>query len=77
LLRLRTVTPSSLWRQSQVFSAPIVDSYPSLSRGGEGVGQQDPEKVMVKMREMPINDFMTKNGQAAHRPVIRTCTVLK
>jgi branched-chain amino acid transport system substrate-binding protein len=29
----------------------------------KALGTKDPEKVMAKMREMPINDFMTKNGQ--------------
>jgi branched-chain amino acid transport system substrate-binding protein len=28
----------------------------------KAVGATDPERVMQKMREMPINDFMTKNG---------------
>ncbi len=28
----------------------------------KALGSKDPEKVMAKMREMPINDFMTKNG---------------
>src|SRR5437763_3581693 len=27
------------------------------------LGTKDPDKVMAKMREMPINDFMTKNGK--------------
>jgi branched-chain amino acid transport system substrate-binding protein len=27
------------------------------------VGTKDPDKVMAKMREMPINDFMTTNGK--------------
>jgi branched-chain amino acid transport system substrate-binding protein len=29
----------------------------------KAIGTKDPDKVMAKMREMPINDFMTKNGQ--------------
>ena len=29
----------------------------------KALGSKEPEKVMAKMREMPINDFMTKNGQ--------------
>jgi branched-chain amino acid transport system substrate-binding protein len=29
----------------------------------KALGAKDPEKVMAKMREMPINDFMTKNGR--------------
>ena len=28
----------------------------------QAVGSKDPDKVMAKMREMPINDFMTHNG---------------
>jgi branched-chain amino acid transport system substrate-binding protein len=28
----------------------------------KAVGSKDPDKVMAKMRELPINDFMTKNG---------------
>ncbi len=28
----------------------------------KALGSKDPEKVMAKMRETPINDFMTKNG---------------
>jgi branched-chain amino acid transport system substrate-binding protein len=28
----------------------------------KALGSKEPEKVMAKMREMPINDFMTKNG---------------
>src|SRR5262249_47912280 len=28
----------------------------------KALGTKDPDKVMAKMREMPINDFMTKNG---------------
>lgn len=28
----------------------------------KAVGATDPDRVMQKMREMPINDFMTKNG---------------
>ena len=29
----------------------------------KAAGTKDPDKVMEKMRETPINDFMTKNGQ--------------
>jgi branched-chain amino acid transport system substrate-binding protein len=29
----------------------------------QAVGSKDPDKVMAKMREMPINDFMTHNGK--------------
>ena len=29
----------------------------------KAVGSKDPDKVMAKMRETPINDFMTKNGK--------------
>ena len=29
----------------------------------QAVGAKDPDKVMAKMRETPINDFMTKNGK--------------
>jgi branched-chain amino acid transport system substrate-binding protein len=29
----------------------------------KAVGSKDPEQVMAKMRETPINDFMTKDGQ--------------
>jgi branched-chain amino acid transport system substrate-binding protein len=29
----------------------------------KAIGTKDPDKVMAKMRETPINDFMTKNGQ--------------
>jgi len=29
----------------------------------KALGTKEPEKVMAKMRETPINDFMTKNGQ--------------
>src|SRR5438309_11543990 len=29
----------------------------------KALGTKDPDKVMTKMREMPINDFMTKNGK--------------
>ena len=29
----------------------------------KALGGKDPEQVMAKMRETPINDFMTKNGQ--------------
>jgi branched-chain amino acid transport system substrate-binding protein len=29
----------------------------------KALGSKDPEKVMEKMRAMPINDFMTKNGK--------------
>jgi branched-chain amino acid transport system substrate-binding protein len=29
----------------------------------KAIGTKEPEKVMAKMRETPINDFMTKNGQ--------------
>jgi branched-chain amino acid transport system substrate-binding protein len=28
----------------------------------KAIGTRDPDKVMAQMREMPINDFMTKNG---------------
>ncbi|HXZ00709.1 MAG TPA: ABC transporter substrate-binding protein [Stellaceae bacterium] len=28
----------------------------------QALGSKDPDRVMAKMREMPINDFMTKNG---------------
>jgi branched-chain amino acid transport system substrate-binding protein len=28
----------------------------------KALGNKDPDQVMAKMREMPINDFMTKNG---------------
>jgi branched-chain amino acid transport system substrate-binding protein len=28
----------------------------------KAIGTKDPDKVMAQMREMPINDFMTKNG---------------
>ena len=28
----------------------------------KAIGATDPERVMEKMRETPINDFMTKNG---------------
>ena len=28
----------------------------------KALGNKDPDKVMAKMRETPINDFMTKNG---------------
>jgi branched-chain amino acid transport system substrate-binding protein len=27
------------------------------------IGTKDPDRVMAKMRETPINDFMTKNGK--------------
>jgi branched-chain amino acid transport system substrate-binding protein len=29
----------------------------------KALGSKDPDKVMAKMRETPINDFMTKNGK--------------
>jgi branched-chain amino acid transport system substrate-binding protein len=29
----------------------------------KALGSKDPDQVMAKMRETPINDFMTKNGQ--------------
>jgi branched-chain amino acid transport system substrate-binding protein len=29
----------------------------------KAIGTKDPDKVMAQMREMPINDFMTKNGK--------------
>jgi branched-chain amino acid transport system substrate-binding protein len=29
----------------------------------KALGTKDPDKVMAKMRETPINDFMTKNGK--------------
>jgi branched-chain amino acid transport system substrate-binding protein len=29
----------------------------------KAVGDKDADKVMAKMRELPINDFMTKNGK--------------
>jgi branched-chain amino acid transport system substrate-binding protein len=29
----------------------------------KALGSKDPDQVMTKMRETPINDFMTKNGQ--------------
>jgi branched-chain amino acid transport system substrate-binding protein len=29
----------------------------------KALGSKDPDKVMEKMRETPINDFMTKNGK--------------
>jgi branched-chain amino acid transport system substrate-binding protein len=29
----------------------------------KALGTKDPDQVMAKMREMPINDFMTKNGK--------------
>jgi branched-chain amino acid transport system substrate-binding protein len=29
----------------------------------KAIGSKDPDKVMAKMRETPINDFMTKNGK--------------
>ena len=29
----------------------------------KAAGSKDPDKVMAKMRELPINDFMTKNGK--------------
>jgi branched-chain amino acid transport system substrate-binding protein len=29
----------------------------------QAVGSTDPDKVMAKMREMPINDFMTRDGK--------------
>ncbi len=29
----------------------------------KAIGTKDPDKVMEKMRETPINDFMTKNGK--------------
>jgi branched-chain amino acid transport system substrate-binding protein len=29
----------------------------------KAIGTKDPDKVMAKMRETPINDFMTKNGK--------------
>jgi branched-chain amino acid transport system substrate-binding protein len=29
----------------------------------DAVGTDDPEKVMAKMREMPVNDFFAKNGK--------------
>jgi branched-chain amino acid transport system substrate-binding protein len=29
----------------------------------KALGSKDPDKVMAKMREMPINDFMTKDGK--------------
>jgi branched-chain amino acid transport system substrate-binding protein len=28
----------------------------------QAVGTKDPDKVLAKMREMPVNDFATKNG---------------
>ena len=29
----------------------------------KALGTKDPDRVMAKMRETPINDFMTKNGK--------------
>jgi branched-chain amino acid transport system substrate-binding protein len=29
----------------------------------KAIGTKDPDKVMAKMRETPINDFMTHNGK--------------
>ena len=33
----------------------------------KAVGSKDPDKVMAKMREIPINDFMSHEREAARR----------
>lgn len=52
----------------------VIHHEPTMSQAGvasalkhyfeavQAVGSKDPDKVMAKMREMPINDFMTHNG---------------
>ncbi len=46
------------WDQAGVYSA--VNHY---LKAIKALGTKDPDQVMAKMREMPINDFMTRNGR--------------
>jgi branched-chain amino acid transport system substrate-binding protein len=42
--------------------AGVASSLKHYFEAVQAVGSKDPDKVMAKMREMPINDFMTHNG---------------
>jgi len=49
-------------RMPTMFQAGVYGAITHYLKAIEAAGSNDPDSVMAKMREMPINDFMTHNG---------------
>ena len=49
-------------RMPTMSQAGVASSLEHYFEAVQAVGSKDPDKVMAKMREMPINDFMTHDG---------------
>ncbi len=50
-------------KEPSMIQAGVYSALMHYLKAVQAVGSKDPDKVMAKMRETPINDFMTKNGQ--------------
>src|SRR3954454_20729989 len=50
-------------RLQSMLTAAVYSSTLLYLKAVEAVGSDDPKAVMAKMREMPVNDAMTKNGK--------------
>ncbi len=45
------------------FQASMYGAVQHYLKAMDAVGQDDPDKIMAKMRDTPVNDFMTKNAK--------------
>ncbi len=50
-------------RMPTMVQAGVYSAVSHYLKAVKALGSKDPDKVMAKMRELPINDFMTKNGK--------------
>jgi branched-chain amino acid transport system substrate-binding protein len=50
-------------RMPSMVQAGVYSSIAHYLKTVAAVGSKDPDKIMAGMREMPVNDFMTKNGK--------------
>lgn len=53
----------SFGRPPTSFQASMYGAVQHYLKAMDAVGQDDADKIMAKMREMPVNDFMTKNAR--------------
>jgi branched-chain amino acid transport system substrate-binding protein len=54
---------SKMKRMPTMVQAGVYGAITHYLKAVQAVGSEDPDTIMAKMREMPINDFMTHNGK--------------
>jgi branched-chain amino acid transport system substrate-binding protein len=54
---------SKMERMPTMLQAGVYGAITHYLKAVQAAGSNDPDTVMAKMRKMPINDFMTRNGK--------------